>query len=105
MQPRIITARIKAQWGWFTAHYFDVEIDRFAVLDTEPAYIPRLTKLIIPSDKFALFRFQLDRLGVNSATLFPDLEGLCAHIEWLHTNLADETYEFQKLLMQLPIKN
>ncbi|AFZ31762.1 FRG domain protein [Gloeocapsa sp. PCC 7428] len=107
LQPRLVTERIKAQWGWFTAHYYDVEAGTFAALNTDPTYIPRLTKLIIPSDKFALFRFQLDRLGVNSAELFPDLEGLCAHLEWLYTKLADERYEnekynLQKVFMPLP---
>ncbi|PIG91697.1 FRG domain-containing protein [Gloeocapsopsis sp. IPPAS B-1203] len=110
LQPRLITERIKAQWGWFTAHYFDVDTEKFAALDTEAAYISRLTKLIIPPEKFALFRFQLDRLGVNSAELFPDLEGLCAHLEWLYTNLADEThgsekYDLQKVFMPLPKMN
>lgn len=104
-----MTERIKAQWGWFTAHYFDVETGSFAALNTDLAYIPRLTKLIIPPDKFALFRFQLDRLGVNSAQLFPDLEGLCTHIEWLYTNLIDETenekYELQKVFLPLPKMN
>jgi hypothetical protein len=36
-------------------------------------------------------RFGLDRLGVNSATLFPDLDGLTRHLNWEHTLIGDET--------------
>lgn len=56
----------------------------------DSSYSPRLTKLIIPSHAFANIRFQLDHLEVNSATLFPDLDGLCAHIEWAYSSFADE---------------
>ncbi|GAA80474.1 hypothetical protein P20495_2989 [Pseudoalteromonas sp. BSi20495] len=28
----------------------------------------------------------LDRHGVNSHTLFPDLEGLCKYLNWKHEN-------------------
>jgi hypothetical protein len=46
----------------------------------------------------------------RGAELFPDLEGLCAHLEWLYTNLADEVhgsekYDLQKVFMPLPKMN
>lgn len=104
VKPRLVTARIGAQLGWFTIHYFAPEKEKFVALEDDPTYIPRLVKLIIPPDKFARIRFDLDRIGVNSATLFPDLDGLCAHIEWEYSKLADETTpDIQKSFM-LPSK-
>ena len=92
IKPKVITRRIGvgSQLGWFTAHYFDTSSDRFVALEADPDYQSQLTKLIIPPDKFAQLRFQLDRLGVNAAMIYPDLDGLCAHLEWFYSYLADE---------------
>jgi hypothetical protein len=99
-QPKVITPRIGSQWGWFTAHYFRADQEQFVSLESDPTYSPRLSKLLIPPDKFALIRFQLDRLGMNSAMLFPDLEGLCEHIEWLYSALGDEEgYDNEKVFI------
>lgn len=99
LRSKVVASRIRAQSGWFTAHYFDREQEKFVALENDSAYTSRLVKLMIPSDAFANIRFQLDRLDVNSATLFPDLDGLCAHLEWVYSSLADE--EFQ----DIPKKN
>ncbi len=92
VKPKVVTKRIGigSQLGWFTAHYFDSELEQFIPVDKDPVYASKLTKLIIPPEKFAQLRFQLDRLGVNAAMIFPDLDGLCAHLEWFYSNLADE---------------
>jgi FRG domain len=90
LRSKIVASRIRAQSGWFTAHHFDREQEKFVALENDPSYTSRLTKLIVPFDAFAKIRFQLDRLDVNSATLFPDLDGLCAHLEWVYSSLADE---------------
>ena len=34
--------------------------------------------------------FELDRFNVNAASLFPDIDGLCTHIQWLNSYLEDE---------------
>ena len=49
-----------------------------------------LTKLRIPPEAFKDMRFDLDRFNVNSAALFPDIDGLCAHIQWVNSRLQDE---------------
>lgn len=102
VKPRLVSVRIGAQLGWFTIHHFNFEQEKFVALEEAPVYIPRLTKLIIPPEKFASIRFALDRLGINSATLFPDLEGLCAHIEWSYSNLADENTPINRKSFVLP---
>ena len=92
IKPKVVTKRIGigSQLGWFTAHYFDSALNQFVSLEEDPAHQPRLTKLIIAPEKFAQLRFQLDRLGVNAAMIFPDLDGLCAHLGWFYSYLADE---------------
>ncbi|PYV70647.1 MAG: hypothetical protein DMG97_14495 [Acidobacteria bacterium] len=40
---------------------------------------PHLTELIIKSDSRVQMLESLDRHGINSRTLFPDLEGLCRY--------------------------
>ncbi|MEM8543470.1 MAG: hypothetical protein AAGF66_05695, partial [Cyanobacteria bacterium P01_H01_bin.119] len=74
-------------------HYFNAEQGNFIALENDPSYASRLRKLIIPSDVFANIRFQIDRVDVKSSTLFPDLDGLCAHIEWVYSSLSDEDFK------------
>ena len=73
--PRHVTRRITAQAGIFTIH-------------------PRPTKPIASSavDRFVIARgFRKDlkkilyRYGIDSASLFPDLEGLAKQITWMKT--------------------
>lgn len=92
VKPKVVTKRIGvgSQLGWFTAHHFNSELKQFIAVEQDSIHQPRLTKLIIPSEKFAQIRFQLDRLGVNAAMIFPDLDGLCAYLEWFYSYLADE---------------
>jgi hypothetical protein len=61
-----------------------VPFDRLAL------YQPRLTKVVILRSAFADIRFRLDQYGVNHSTVFPGLDGLSRHIEWLHSFLNDE---------------
>lgn len=87
VRPYHIAARIVAQIGWFTAHAYYRTGFRAMEQTTADQY---LTKLEIPASAFCQIRSDLDRCGVNRASLFPDLDGLCRHIEWLQTWLSDE---------------
>jgi len=63
--------RITAQSGAFTLHpNFHPEIDE-----------PAITKFIIPSKLKPTFIKCLSKYGINYSTIFPDLDGLCAHIK------------------------
>jgi hypothetical protein len=88
-QPKHISERIIAQSGWFTVHKC-IANKGFIALERNRIYKPVLTKLIINYKTFKDLRFQLDRFGVNAASLFPDLDNLCKHIQWLHSFLDDE---------------
>jgi hypothetical protein len=72
--PPHLTPRITVQRGLFTIHQ---EPDR-------PWEPPQLQKWVIPSDVCLAIKISLSRAGINRASLFPDLDGIAAHINWLH---------------------
>jgi hypothetical protein len=88
--PRHLTHRITAQVGWFTVHKAWTEEPMFEPLDKSTVLAPKLTRIVIPRRKFAHLRFYLDRYGINNASVFPDLDGLCAHLRWKYFYLPDE---------------
>ena len=89
-RPNMVTQRLVAQSGWFTVHkYIDGE-KRFVPLEKHKVYKHALFKLLVPHQHFGDIRFFLDRLGVNQASLFPDLDGLSNYVEWLNTTSPDE---------------
>ncbi len=92
-QPNCVTSRIVAQGGWFTVHKYLPEKHQFIPLEHNRIHKKHLTKLAIPADAFSELRYQLDRFGVNSASMFPDLDGICRHVEWLNSLLPDESDE------------
>lgn len=73
--PKHLDKRITAQEGLFTVH-------------NEPnrPYCPSgLIKIRFHRDIRSQVKEQLHRLGVNRASIFPDLDNLCTHIEWLRS--------------------
>jgi hypothetical protein len=90
-RPQHIADRIRAQSGLFTVH---AEINtqagpkRFIPLENSSRFSEKLVKFPIPADKFTTLRKQLDFCGVNNATMFPDLDGLCRHLEWRFTKIS-----------------
>ncbi len=89
-QPRHLARRIGAQGGVFTGHPYQTETDSFLILNHDEQFAIRLTKIIIPSSEFSDIRWDLDACGINSACIFPDLDGLCRHIEWAYSLAPDE---------------
>jgi hypothetical protein len=88
--PKHLTERITAQVAWFTVHKAWSKHPSFEPLEKSREFGGKLTKIWIPGDRFAHFRFHLDRCGVNHASVFPGLDGLCAHIRWQRCYLRDE---------------
>lgn len=89
-QPNCVTNRIVAQNGSFTVHKFIDKRKSFVPLEKIKIYKDMLTKVIIPADSFADLRYHLDRFGTNHASMFPDIDGVCKHVEWLNSQLEDE---------------
>ena len=72
--PPHVTPRITVQRAIFTVH-------------NEPAHpweADSLKKWVIPSDACLAIKLALSRAGINRASLFPDPDGIAAHINWLH---------------------
>jgi hypothetical protein len=76
--PRQITARITAQNGLFTIHP-DPRADF-----RENANV---TAFIIKQNFRREFKKILFKYGVHRASLFPDLDGLAQHVEWMRTDI------------------
>ena len=74
--PRHVTARIAAQAGVFTIH----------PNPKQPFVCDKLTKLVIQKDFREPLKFMLYKYGVHRASLFPGLDGLAKHIQWLRTD-------------------
>lgn len=90
-RPRHLTARIIAQFGWFTAHRFVPSKSGFIPLERNALQKHRLKKVIVPSKYFSVLREDLARCGMSAASLFADLEGLCRDLKWNVAPLDDET--------------
>jgi len=90
-RPSHLNSRIVAQSGWFSIHRLSTKTAQFSTLERVARYKERVETLLIPSDAFADLRSELDRVGINEATLFPDLDGLTGYLTWLHSLLHDET--------------
>lgn len=89
-KPNHVTPQITAQQAWFTLHGYDEDAKGFIPMEEHSPYSEHLIKLIIPAISFCEIRYQLDRCGINEATMFPGIIGLCKFIEWFHTILDDE---------------
>lgn len=72
--PPHVTPRITVQRALFTAHR----------APDQPWSPASLRKWTIPSDACIHIKWALNRAGINRASLFPDPDGIAAHINWLH---------------------
>ncbi|MBY4693319.1 FRG domain-containing protein [Burkholderia latens] len=74
-RPRHVMPRITAQDGWFTIHRYD-GARGFAPLDEDPDLAGRLTRIVVPGERFGAIRRELAGVGVSIGTIFPDLDGI-----------------------------
>jgi len=87
--PNTITSRIRVQRGYFSAHG-PTENYEWLPLQKHPTFDGRLAKIEISPYDFSWLRYALDRCGINHASMFPDLDGLCAYLTWSYSLDADE---------------
>jgi hypothetical protein len=73
--PRIVTTRLRAQSGVFTAHSAPME-------EFNPAGIVRIR---IPYAHRKALKDSLFRHQIHEGTIYPDLDGLARHIQWCQT--------------------
>ena len=89
-QPNHITKRIVVQDGWFTVHKYIEPARKFLRFEKLKRYRKSLTRIMIPYESFDKIRDQLNQCGINSASIFPDLGGLCSHIVWDNSSKKGE---------------
>lgn len=77
VRPRAVVPRIVRQGGVFTIHP-----DPKAPLNAEHPDLNGFLEIIIPRESRARLLAQLAYYGIHSATLFPDLDGLSAFVNW-----------------------
>jgi len=77
VSPLAVTPRVQAQSSVFTVHP-----DATPIMDTNKSPATRIQKFVIPAAERDVFRRQLDFLGVNRSTIFPDLDGLGMWLRW-----------------------
>lgn len=81
-KPNQITQRITNQSGWFTIHKYVVSNGKLSNFDHVRNYKGRLVKFILP-EKIRLETLEaLDQFGINSYSIYPDLEGLSMYLKW-----------------------
>lgn len=86
IRPTLNNPRIIAQHGWFTAHKFSRTKEEFVPLENNSEIKKAVTEVMIPQVARCDILKSLDRHGVSSRTLFPDLEGLCKYLNWKNKN-------------------
>ena len=83
-QPRFNNSRIVAQQGWFTLHRYATKNNRFVPLERNPETEKYLHEFCIPESKRHNILNSLERHGVSAKTIYPDLGGLCQHLNRKH---------------------
>ncbi len=82
--------RIVSQAGTFTVHKILKDGTAFGRLEENRVYCEKLVKFTFESRLFPQFRKDLNLLGVNASSMFPDLDGLCEHLEGRYIWADDE---------------
>ena len=88
--PRHVSPRVRVQQGVFTVHKYIEKKDGFVALQKNKQQNRSLEKIIIHPATFPKIRYDLDRCGIHSASMFPDIDGLASHIKATHTYMDDE---------------
>lgn len=82
LRPTLNNERIVAQSGWFTAHKYSNKAKRFVTLETNLSIKTNLTQIEIPADIKKDILNKLSMFGINSRTVYPDVNGLSMHLNW-----------------------
>ena len=88
--PNTVTSRIRVQSGYFSVHNKSRTVKKFVSLQSNKRLKNKLHKIEIKPNHFSDFRYMLDHCGINRASLFPDLDGLCNHLTWSNSTYDDE---------------
>lgn len=84
LKPNLNNARIVAQEGWFTVHRYATQLKRFVPLDQNIKLAPYISCFEVQGTMKTEFLRRLSILGVNHRTVFPDIGGMCNHLNWIY---------------------
>lgn len=84
-KPKLNNNRIVAQSGWFTAHRYSISDKRFVALENNKDIGREILRVQIPGAMKLNLLDRLSSLGISHQSMFPDIEGVCKHLNWLHT--------------------
>ena len=82
-KPMGVVPRITRQGGLFTVHG-----EPNVAMEDSVENKDELEKIVIAHEYRDKLVFELSYYGINRATLFPDLDGLSTHVNWLTANRA-----------------
>jgi hypothetical protein len=82
IHPNLSNDRIIAQSGCFTAHRFSEKSGKFVPLENNPEVKKHLTEYVIAGKDKVDFLMTLERCGVSSKSVYPDINGLCQFLNW-----------------------
>lgn len=80
--PNLSNDRIIAQSGCFTVHKYSEKSAGFVPLEKNSSISRHLTEYVIPGKKKKDFLMALERCGVSSKSIYPDINGLCQFLNW-----------------------
>lgn len=83
-KPSMNNPRIIAQDGWFTVHRYSKKNRKFIALDKNNSLKKSIIELRIPGELKREMNSNLNVFGINYQKIFPDIEGICKHINWLY---------------------
>jgi hypothetical protein len=81
VRPRIIKQRINNQSGVFSI-LSSAEMMEKRYMTESDSFAQKLIKVKIPAGKLSEIRNDLNTMGVNAFSIFPELEGLCTYLQW-----------------------
>lgn len=82
LKPMLEDSRVISQNGWFTVHSLSRKYNRYIPLGELKHHAEGMIKIGIEIESREKILKDLDKLGINYQTIFPDLEGVCKYINW-----------------------
>jgi len=85
-RPSLNSSRLAAQGGWFTIHPCMGGTFGYKALDEDPLHFLSIYHFEVPGTQKRAILHSLDLLGINARTLFPGIDGLVQHMNWVFSN-------------------
>ena len=87
LKPALNNDRIIAQSGWFTVHKYSNITKGFVELENNKELKRKILQIQIPHSLKIEILKSLSIFGINSQVLFPDVSGVCNHLNWKYITL------------------